>query len=208
MTDSDSKRPVVFGDETTASDRHTARMAERDVSQAQKLGSYIPGYTEQVQANDIASGTEFASRGEIHGMDESEKRKYYERFGTEPQPLPYRLKPVRTSTADGEGENITISQNLQNFKRRGWRPAKAEDFAEDGKFGRLGWEKPPGFEAQPDGTLRRWDTTLFYIEGEQYRRLQEQKHTPEEEKLPQGPDSEMYEKEEGSAKAVSYPTGG
>lgn len=208
MSENNDKRPVLFGDEQTASDRHTAQMMERDVAQNQKLGSYIPGYTEQQMANDIAKGTEFASGGEIHGLGESDKRKYYERFGTEPEPLPFVFKPVRTTTASGEGENITISQNLQQFKRRGWRPAKAEDFEEGGKFARLGWGKPPGFQRQPDGTLRRWDTTLYYIEGETYRRLQSDKHVDEEDKLPQGPDAEMYEREEGSAQAISYPTGG
>lgn len=208
MTDSNDKRPVLFGDEETASDRHTARMSERDVSQSQKLGSYIPGYTEQLQANDIAGGVQFASGGEIHGLDESDKRQYYERFGTEPRQLPYRFKPIRTTTPSGEGENVQISQNLWNFKRRGWRAAKKEDFEEGGKFHKLGWEMPPGFQVQPDGTLQRWDTTLFYIEGEKYRRLEAEKHTPEEEKLPRGPDAEQYEVEEGSAQAISYPTGG
>lgn len=195
-------KPVVFGDETSEpGTRYTEKMSERDVRQTQKLGSYIPGYTEQQEANDLSKAKQFASGGEIHGLSDADKKDYYERFGTDPEPLPYAFKAVRTSDHRGE-ENITVTQNVWNFRRQGWVPAKADDFKEGGKFHKLGWEMPPGFRETPDGTLRRMDTTLYYIEGEKYRRIEAEKRTPESQKMPVGPDERLYEEREGDSRLV------
>lgn len=193
------KRPVIFSDDQPDSLDYVEEQVEANVRQTKRLSSYIPGYTEQVEANDMAKGVQFGSGGEIHGLSESDKRSYYERFGTEPKPLPYVFNWLRVADHRGE-QNMTVSQSLMNRRREGWTAAKKEDFLEGGKFAELGWGMPPAIDTVgPDGTLRRMDTALFYMKGDRYRRLEADKQS---DSLPRGPDAGLYEEREGEGTLV------
>ena len=157
-----SNKPLRFG-EDAASDDIPRRTAELGNPGYHIDVNYIPGYTEQVMSNDM----EKAIRTDSTGMSESTKREYYKRFGVEPKRLPFHFVPVRVlNTAS---EPLQGNQQLMNYQRLGYRPAKGEDFREDGIFGRLGWKQPPGFIITADSKYRNWDTELWYVDGDRYR---------------------------------------
>jgi hypothetical protein len=179
-----SNKPVKFG-EQDASDDIPRRSAQLGNPGYHIDVNYIPGYTEQVLANDMAK----AIKTDSTGMSEETKQGYYQRFGRKPMPLPYHFMPLRVlNTAN---EPLYGNQQLMNFQRLGYRPAKAEDFKEDGIFGRLGWQKPPAYQETPGGTFRNWDTELWFVDGDRYRynEAQRAEQTKQMANTPKLPDS-------------------
>ena len=163
-----SNKPLRFGEEA-ASEDIPRRGAELGNPGYHIDVNYIPGYTELVCANDM----EKAIQTDSTGMSEKTKRVYYQRFGTEPKPLPFHFVPLRVlNTAN---EPLQGNQQLMNYQRLGYRPVKEADFREDGIFGRLGWKQPPAFTITADGRYRNWDTEYWYVDGERYRHNLRQK---------------------------------
>lgn len=212
----ENRKPVIDrADAQTTTERTADRMT--DEREREKLGrapvshaGYIPGYHEQKKANDIAKGERFASGNKQHGLTETDKKEYYERFGTEPGPVPYEFDWARTRKPDGtEGTTLAMNRVKMRLEREGWKPAKERDFEEGGKFHELGWELPPGADVAADGTIRRWDTTLMYLPRERFERVKRDRQRDgkgnewAQKNLP-GAHS-VYEQEEGGEKAISYP---
>ena len=157
-----SNKPLRFGEEAAADDipRQTAALGDPgyhiDVN-------YIPGYTEHVMSNDM----ENAIQTDSTGMSGKTKREYFKRFGVAPSPLPFHFVPVRVLNA--ANEPLQGNQQLMNYQRLGYSPAKEADFREDGIFGRLGWKQPPAFVITADNRYRNWDTELWYVDGDRHR---------------------------------------
>lgn len=189
-------KPVIYGNSSTKAEKRAERYV-RDGRQHENEPphAFIPGYWEQVKANDISTGVADVSGGEkTRGITEDEKQELYSRFGTEPAELPYHFQFVRTMDRTGNENAAVVKRTRLDYEQKGYRPAKEEDFEPDGKFGKLGYEIPPDAEVLGDGTIRRIDTTLYYTEGDNYRRLEREKRVPEKKKRP---DVQVYEEERG-----------
>jgi hypothetical protein len=105
-----SDKPVKFG-EKEASDDISRRNAQLGNPGYHVDVNYIPGYSEQVMANDMAK----AVKTDSTGMSEETKQGYYQRFGRKPMPLPYHFMPLRVlNTAN---EPLYGNQQLMNFQR-------------------------------------------------------------------------------------------
>lgn len=165
-------------------------------------GPYIPGYSEEEAARDVEQGVEFASAGEIHGLSDSDKEAYYERFGTGPKPKEWDLRFHRVAGMDGK-PNTNVRQRMIAHQREGYEAVKTEHFEEGGPL--EDYDVPPDAEVAPDGTIRRLDTALFFKpadDGEDDTKA-ERHRTPLDD-IPA--DKRVVEKEEKGSKAVSYPT--
>jgi len=187
-----SNKPLRFGEDAASDD--IPRRTEELGSPGYDLDvNYIPGYTEQVMSNDM----EKAIQTDSTGMSEKTKRHYYKRFGVEPKPLPFHFVPLRVlNTAS---EPLEGNQQLMNYQRLGYRPAKEEDFREDGIFGRLGWKQPPAFTVTADGRYRNWDTEYWYVDGDRYRHNQRLKDQQDRELAFSNKQPEVYTGVSGSA---------
>lgn len=167
---SETRKPLLFGDPTP----DIQAKAEADNTRQREFGSdpfYIPGYSELVKVNDIAAGVRTFSG---QGLEETEKRKYYKRFGTSPRPLPLHFMPVRIRGADGKASTSADIQADQ-WKLQGYRPATKEDFEEGGIAAREGFEPPTAMSETADGHYQAWDTELWVVDGERHRLNERQK---------------------------------
>lgn len=149
-----SKKPILWGTATT--DTEAVAGIEGTFLYEERDPSYVPGHGEIVMANDIAKGD----------LPESEKQKYYARFGASPQQLPADLCWVRTTGING-ARSYTADVSAAEYRRLGYRPCKVEDLES------LGWGIPPTAHVEADGTIRREDTALWIIDGARARALEQ-----------------------------------
>jgi hypothetical protein len=174
---SDSK-PFIFTDE--ASDIERYNEANIDSMLGAFDSSYIPGYSETVQANAIAETDNLdfsnAHRNAVSGA--RTKEDWYKKIGAKPQPLPVYFIWLRTAGVSGD-RSYSADVEVANYTRRGWRLATEDDLGRHG----FGW--PPAAQKAADGQIRRLDTALFVIDAgleNRYRRLL--KHTPPDDDTP------------------------
>ena len=120
--------------------------------------SYIPGYSELVQANDIAA-TDDHVWYEQHRETKHTKEHFYGVIGSNPKPLPVRFMWLRTQSVGGL-HSADVANQLMEYERRKYRTARyPEDFEPHG-FG-----FPPAAHKEADGTIRRDDVTLYVVDG-------------------------------------------
>ena len=131
----------------------------------QKLGpDYIPGYSEIVMANDLATSQIITT---------STKEKYYKRdFGTGPQTLPVEFCYVRVQGPTGENSSSANEDTFQ-YTKMGYKAVivtSQEDFAE--QFQAIpGIGFPPAAHIGADGMIRHRDAALFYVDRKTADRL-------------------------------------
>lgn len=128
--------------------------------------SYIPGYSEQVQANDIAATDDhiwyqqhLASGEDGRPQDGQTKEDVYKQIGRHPAPLPVEFMWLRTQDAAGL-HSAQIAKDLMEYDRRRYRVAVWPN-----DFEPHGYGFPPAGHKEADGTIRRDDVTLYVVDG-------------------------------------------
>ena len=156
-----SKQPVIFGD--PMDDQERATFTHPKLRDGDYDPFYIPGYTEQRQANDIA-------KGHSGVLPEHVKKKYYTRFGKAPGEMRHEFKWVRIASPSGE-HSYNADVDATMYAQKGYRPVEItskEDF--ESKYG---YGFPPAAQIV-DGKIRQLDVALFVIDGEQARLNEEE----------------------------------
>lgn len=119
--------------------------------------SYIPGYSEVVKANDL----DMSKR-----IPQSEKEKYFKRFGTGPRKLPFEFVYLRMTNAAG-GKSHSAAVDRMVYQQAGYSICTKDDYME------LMEQYPEILKGTPweagsaileaDGTIRRLDSALFVV---------------------------------------------
>ena len=125
---------------------------------------WIPGYSEQVRANELDSIDptirNFTTAREFKVADGTQLREhYFKMLGKTPTPLPVRMKWVRVAGMDGT-ENTNVRTDMAVYKRDGYKFATAEVLAAHG------YDVPPVAEVGADGLIRRGDVALMYVDAD------------------------------------------
>lgn len=145
-------KPVLFPDSRTDAEKFDPRlhMGALDPSR-------IPGYSEIVQANDVAKSDPLVFRNQT-GMTHEDM---FKKIGAKPQELPVEFKWLRIS-GPGGADSHSAMRTLDTAKNKeGFRLASEEDLE------RYGYSFPPAGRKAEDGTIRRGaDTALFIRSGE------------------------------------------
>ena len=128
----------------------------------EKLGSdYIPGYSEKVMANDLATSKI---------ITQDVKDKYNRRdFGTGPSTLPFEFKWVRVTGQKGEMSH-SADEDAYQYTKQGYRPVKVESEADF--HDQFGFGFPPAGRIGEDGMIRHRDVALFYVDRQTADRLE------------------------------------
>lgn len=164
-----SDKPLHFGE---SDEPDLARIAASSGEAGYHIdANYIPGYTEQVMANDISKAVRTPEGG---GFGEQTKQEYYRRFGCEPKPLPVHITWIRATGTDG-GPSFNANTRQAEWTRLGYRPVTKDDFKPDGLLGKLGYKPPPAAQLTPDGHYRNWDSEAWVVDGDRYRQNQARK---------------------------------
>lgn len=144
------QKPLLFGDTEAAVEAQAQYAFERE-----ETPDYIPGYTEQIQANAVND-----ARGSSGMATTARKEHYFKQFGVAPKELPVKLTWVRALGLDGAvNSNVRVQQS--EYRKRGYRPATEEDLKTHG------YGLPPTAEVAADGSIRRNDVALWVVDGEQ-----------------------------------------
>lgn len=153
-----SKKPVLFdtnalNDQQIASETNPLVIEHMDPA-------WVPGYSEVVKANDL-------SQSKI--LSDADKAVYYRRFGSGPKKLKYEFAWLRMVGPSGTVSYRADADRMQ-WSARGWRPVIV-DLADPMKYlSTLGITAvPPAAHVEPDGTIRRLDDALFYVDTEDPR---------------------------------------
>ena len=166
------KKPVMSVDDARRFD--PAYWAERDHDP-----SWVHGYSETVQANDLERTDELTFRNALReaGSPISSKEDVYEIIGAKPQKLKYRLAWLPIAAPNGGRLDAGSRKMLRDYKeRKGYRLVSAQR-KEDGSItghplDEMGWEVTDDCWMGEDGTIRRGagDLALYYCDGEVARK--------------------------------------
>lgn len=144
-----AKKPTLWGDATTSNER--AHLAD-GFAYEHMTPSWVPGYDEFIKANEI-EGNRTLSR--------TMKDKLLRDLGARPKKLAIHPTWVRVSAPDG-GRSYNASVDLGSWRRLGYRPATLEVLET------AGMSLPPTAYVDADGTIRREDTALWYVDAERH----------------------------------------
>ena len=164
-----AKKPLAFG---TSYEQEIELEMERN-QMIQNDPGWIPGYSEQVRANEIANidptQRNFTTGREFKSKDGTQLQQHYFRMlGKTPKPLPVRFKWVRVSGMDGT-ENKNVRTDMAVYTRDGYKFAKLEDLQAHG------YEVPPVAEIAADGLIRRGDVALMVVDAEGAKKIEARK---------------------------------
>lgn len=141
----EKKKPLLWAQETSDSEQ----LHEADAYAWENFTpGWVPGYDEVVKANTIAGNPTLSRQMKEH---------YYKQLGTGPRALPGRLKWVRVAGVDG-ARSYNASVDLAEWRRQGYRPATLAVLEE------AGMRLPPTAYVDVDGTIRREDTALWFVD--------------------------------------------
>lgn len=115
---------------------------------------YVPGYDEVVKANEVANN---------RSLSQTAREKLYTQLRAQPRALPVEFHWVRVAGIDG-GRSYNASVDLATWRRQGYRPATMQVLEEHG------FKMPPTAHEEADGTIRREDVALWYVDAERARR--------------------------------------
>lgn len=150
-------KPLIFPDNRSAADRFDpSNVKGHDPS-------YVGGYSEIVQANDIAASDDLKFLNAHAGTRTKRKEDVYKLIGTGPQELDCQLSWQRVASPSGS-HSYSAAVQLMNAEQEGWRAATLDDLKNRG-FG-----MPPTAHVAADGTIRRLDTALHIRDGEVARK--------------------------------------
>jgi hypothetical protein len=151
MPKNPSEKPVLWGNNTTDS----AQIHEEDnYAWEHFTPGYTPGYSEVVKVNQLAQSTVLTT---------AQKEKLYKELRARPRELPMRLKWVRVSGPDG-GRSYNANVDLATWRRLGYRPCTIDVLTN------AGMKVPPTAHVETDGTIRREDVALWYVDAARARR--------------------------------------
>ena len=156
-------KPLLFGDASPVE-----KISKSDRRFKYMHPDRIGGYSEQVQANDIEKA-QVPVDGIQGGLTQQQKEAYYQRFGTEPKELPVQFKWLRVSDAAGNNSG-SADVEMMYARNDGWELITVktpEEFKE-----RFGYDFPDTGRIRPDGTIRRMDVALAYVDGDRAREIE------------------------------------
>lgn len=178
-----NKKPVILNDYVSQSDEafeFNAEAFERRSIDA----TFIPGYFETVQANDVAKADDLKFRIQ-HEKTGITKEKLYGVIGAEPKTLPYVFRFLRVAGIDGT-TNSNVQRDLLEYTRRGYRIVNWH-LDKERIFEANGWGFPPAARLEKaDGSIRLDDTALYVVDGRAERAWENwvANHTREMESAP------------------------
>lgn len=156
-------KPLLFG--TTYAEDIERLTAVNEIMEND--AGYIPGYSEQVRANEIANidptveNFTTSKHIKINGLNLRDH--YIKMYGT-PKPLPVRFKWVRVEDQHGDDNTPNIRNDLLPYMKDGYKFVKTEDMEALSK--EYGYGMPPAGVVAPDGTIRRGDVALVVVDAE------------------------------------------
>ena len=165
-----AKKPLVLADDTPVDQRFQAEQYTWEEQDA----SYIPGYSEIVKANDIATSERLSTE---------QKERYYQRWSTGPRRLPFEFVYLRMTNAAG-GVSHSAAVDRMVYNQAGYTICKKDDFlALKDRFPEIllgtPWDNGSA-TLEPDGTIRRLDSALFVVMTDNPRYLAWQRRRAEE----------------------------
>jgi hypothetical protein len=116
--------------------------------------AWVPGYDEHLKANEIAQNPL---------LTQAQKEHLFSVIGAGPKKLPIRVAWVRVTAPDG-GRSYNANVDLSSWRRRGYRPANVETLTA------AGMRVPDTAWIDSDGTIRREDTALWFVDEERAAR--------------------------------------
>lgn len=153
------KKPLLFADERTDAERFDPRLHRGHLDP-----SRIPGYSEIVQANDIAKADDLIFRDRNGGRT---KEDLYKQIGASPQELPVQFAWLRV-TGPGGSDSPRAFQELDRYKNaEGFRLATVHDLDAHG------YGFPPAARLAEDGTIRRGPDVALYVRSGEVARMWE-----------------------------------
>lgn len=151
------KKPLLFADERTDAERFDPKLHQGYLDP-----SRIPGYSEIVQANDIAKADDLIFRDRNNGRT---KEDVYKSLGARPQPLPVEFAWLRV-TGPGGTDSPRAFQELDHYKNaQGFRLAHKNDLEAHG------YGFPPAARLAEDGTIRRGPDVALYVRSGEVARM-------------------------------------
>lgn len=152
-----SAKPAIFPDERSDAERFDPILHRGHLDP-----SRIPGYSEIVQANDIAKADDLYFREQNKGTT---KEDIYRQVGAMPAQLDVEFAWLPVSNGQG-GESSHVARQLDRYRNQeGYRLATDEDLAS------RGYQFPPTARRAEDGTIRRGpDVALYVRSGEVARK--------------------------------------
>ena len=151
--DKKMEKPLIFADDDAT------RFSPDNVRHADP--SRIPGYSEVVQANDVAKADELRFRTQHAGKLKQED--VYKSIGADPKALDVEYQWLRI-TGPGGGDSYTANVELDKAVQQGFRKANRSVLEH------FGHGFPPAAHEEADGTIRRMDVALYYRSGEVARK--------------------------------------
>ena len=143
------EKPVLFPDERADAERFDPMQHRGHLDP-----SRIPGYSEIVQANDIAKADDLEFRDK-NGVS---KEDMYRKIGATPRPLPVEFAWLPISGVAGGVSNAQERVNDRYRNQEGFRLAVWPD-----DFASHGFDFPPLGRHAEDGTIRRGSDTALYV---------------------------------------------
>lgn len=205
-----AKKPVLFAEdlESNPDQRFDPEFWEGRAADP----SWVPGYSEIVQANDVARVDDLDFRNAMREAKNSKfrsKEDVYRMIGASPQQLPVELAWLPISGPNGEGASADARRQLDVYmNRQGFRLARKEDLEEHG------YGTTPAMRFAEDGTIRRGpDTALYIRSGEVARKWERHKQKKAADAEGRALDSEMrdgsyaaptFESEERSVEDIAH----
>jgi len=161
-----AKKPVLFPEDLEANP--DARFDPEYWEGRTSDPSWIHGYSEVVQANDIAQADDLDFQNAMReaGGKIKKKEDAYKLIGAKPQKLPVEFKWLPISGPSGEGMSPDQRRQLDQYENReGFTPATEDVLEKYGyKLSRSAW-------VGEDGKIRRGpDVGLYYRSGEVARK--------------------------------------
>ena len=154
-----STKPIIFSDTRGDAEKFDPRLHAGNLDP-----SRVPGYSEIIQANDIAR----ADPPEFRDKTGQTQEEAYAKLGTKPQELDVELAWLRI-TGPGGAESHSAARELDKATyQEGFRLCSKEDL--DGH----GYGFPPAARPAEDGTIRRGADTALYIRSGEVARKWEQ----------------------------------
>ena len=151
-------KPVLFADERTDAERFDPKLHRGALDP-----SRVPGYSEQVQANDIAKADDLIFRDRNGGRT---KEDLYKEIGASPGPLPVEFSWLRVSGAGGADAPSVLRELDHYTNSQGFRIARWPD-----DFEQHGYGRPPAARIAEDGTIRRGPDVALYVRSGEVARM-------------------------------------
>jgi hypothetical protein len=152
-----AKKPVILHDYTEDAEREEALQFDPRVFDNADP-SYIPGYSEIVQANDIEKANDLVFANQHEGTGITKEYVYTKILKTHPRKLPVIFRWLRVAAPNGTN-SYNADRDRMDYTKRGYRIASVED------LDRHGFGRPPAAHVEADGTIRRDDVALFVVDG-------------------------------------------